>query len=154
MRHVHSVKRAAQQVMTHVPFRIPSPHSSGDLPQTDPAADECPHGQAWEHKEACVVAVVTFNGKILAEEHNLTTYVSIGGTAAFQHSTLQTRGGVTVVRLPPAGEGTSEEGASEEGTLSQACVAQVLPQAADTSYQTVDSGCSGQRRGTRLRRGR
>ena len=38
------------------------------------------------------MAVVTFNGKILAEEHNLTTYVSIGGTAAFQHSTLQTRG--------------------------------------------------------------
>ena len=71
--------------------------SSGDLPQIDPAADECPHGQAWENKEACVVAVVTFNGQILAEPHNLTTYVSIDGTAAFEHSTLQTRGGVTVV---------------------------------------------------------
>ena len=78
---------------------------SSNLPQEPSSADECPHGQAWERKEACVVAVVTFNGKVLAAKHNITTYVSIDGTAAREHSALLTSGGVTVVRLPPAGTG-------------------------------------------------
>ena len=78
------------------------------LPTSPSPADQCGPGKAWEDGFACVVAVVTFNGTLLATPHNITTYVSIDGAAAeplhFSPNKLA-EGGVTILRLPPAAMG-------------------------------------------------
>lgn len=71
------------------------------LPVTNSNADECAPGVAWQDDDACVVAVVSFNGTILAAAVNISLYVSVDGQAGTHLRTVETRGGVTVVRLPP-----------------------------------------------------
>ena len=98
------------------PFMIGALAGEGVLTPPFPAepspADECPSGVAWHEGDACLVAVVRFNGTVLADAHNITTYIETAGTGADPPSvrpyrTVTTRGGVTVVRLPPAATGAS-----------------------------------------------
>lgn len=72
------------------------------LPASNTGADQCPPGVAWHDGDACVVAVVRFNGTILSEPVNITTYASVDGQAGTALRTTQTSGGVTILRLPPA----------------------------------------------------
>ena len=72
------------------------------FPETPSPANQCPLGAAWSEGDACVVAVVKFNGTLLTAPHNITTYASIDGEAGTQLHVAQTSGGLTVLRLPPA----------------------------------------------------
>ena len=69
------------------------------LPMTASPADQCPPGVAWADDDACVVAVVRFNGTLLKVPHNITTYISIDGEAGTLLRTAETLGGLTVLRL-------------------------------------------------------
>lgn len=97
------------------PFMIGGIPGEGVLSPPFPAAaspaDECPPGVSWHEGDACLIAVVRFNGTVLTDAHNITTYVSDGGAGAV-YRTLLTQGGVTVVRLPPAATGAVDYYAS------------------------------------------
>ena len=102
------------------------------FPAEPSPADQCPPGIAWHEGEACVVAVVRFNGTLLTAPHNITTYVSENGNPAQTIRVAQTRGGVTVLRLPPRGFGAE---------LYYASVNHIEPRAGTyngTTYHTVD----------------
>ena len=77
------------------------------LPTTKSPGDQCPPGLAWHNGDACVVAVVRFNGRLLDAAVNISTYVSEDGEAGTLLRTSVTSGGVTVLRLPPAGKGAT-----------------------------------------------
>ena len=102
----HSGPHRGLEITLRDPYMIGSSPGEGVLlppfPEVASPANQCPLGAAWSDGDACVVAVVKFNGTLLTAPHNITTYVSTDGEAGTQLHVAHTSGGLTVLRLPPA----------------------------------------------------
>lgn len=73
---------------------------SPPLPASPNPADECGADEWYREGDACVVAVVIFNGTLLNYSVNLTTFAAADDGTAKQLRVAPSRGGVTVLRFP------------------------------------------------------